>query len=414
MSETAGPAAAPAGRRLRIVVPRYGAGVNGGSELLMRRLAHALTARRWAVSVWTTTAGDEGTWAAAFAPGDDLDGAVRVRRFPVLARRRPVAFHHLSRAVFRLPPPLRPEALWLLAQGPFAPGLVRSLATAASRPTLFMPYLYHPALRGLPATPSPRILVPAAHDEPALRLRAVGRLVAAADALWYATEEERSLLEEAHPVAARRPHAVGNAAIDPPPLTDPEGFRARHGLGRYLLYAGRLTPGKGVDLLLRGHALLRERHPEVSLVLIGDAGATTAASEGVVPLGWVGDEERWSALAGAEALVVPSHLESLSLVALEAWACGRPCLLNAGSPVLAGQAERSGGALLFTSPESLAGAAARLLEDPDEARRHGEAGRTFVALGYRWNAVVQRLEGLIAAAGAGGRQAARARASRTR
>jgi len=390
------PRAAP--RQLRLVVPRFGAGVSGGSELLMRRLAVTLQRRRWQVEVWTTTAGDEATWSPAFPPGDDVDGGVRVRRFAVAARRPPRLFHQVSRAMFRLPGTLRPETAWLVAQGPFAPGLVRALATGPDRPTLFTPYLYHPTIWGIPAAPHPRLLIPAAHDEAPLRLRAIGRAVAAVDGLWYGTEEERALLEAVHPVAARRPHAVGTVAIDPPTGVDADGFRRDRGLGRYLLYAGRVTRGKGVDLLLEGYAVLRRRHPDLSLVLIGDPDRLAAPPEGVLSLGWLGDEEHWSALAGAEAVVVPSSLESLSLVTLEAWASGRPCLLNRDSPVLAGQAERSGGALLFRDPEELVTAALRLLADPEEAARRGDAGRRYVALNYRWNAVVRRLEGLLATA----------------
>jgi glycosyltransferase involved in cell wall biosynthesis len=382
-------------RRLRLVVPRYGSGVSGGIELLVRRLAHALQKRRWDVEVWTTTAGDEATWSPAFPPGDDLDGPIRVRRFEVVGRRRPRLFHQMSRGLFRLPPALRPETAWLVAQGPFAPALVHALAIGSDRPTLFAPYLYHPTIWGLPAAPHPRLLIPAAHDEPALRLRAVGRVVAAADALWYLTEEERSLLEAAHPVARRRPHAVGAVAIDPPLAADGEAFRRERGVGRYLLYAGRATPGKGLELVLAGHARLRQRHPDVSLVVIGDAAGLGAAPEGVISLGWLDDQERWAALAGAEAVVAPSRLESLSLVALEAWTVGRPCLVNADSPVLAGQAERSGGALLFRDPRELCDAAERLLADPLEASRIGDAGRRYVALHYRWNGVVRRLEGLL-------------------
>jgi glycosyltransferase involved in cell wall biosynthesis len=382
-------------RRLRLVVPRYGSGVSGGIELLVRRLAHALQKRRWDVEVWTTTAGDEATWSPAFPPGDDLDGPIRVRRFEVVGRRRPQLFHQMSRGLFRLPPALRPETAWLVAQGPFAPALVHALAIGSDRPTLFAPYLYHPTIWGLPAAPHPRLLIPAAHDEPALRLRAVGRVVAAADALWYLTEEERSLLEAAHPVARRRPHAVGAVAIDPPLAADGEAFRRERGVGRYLLYAGRATPGKGLELVLAGHARLRQRHPDVSLVVIGDAAGLDAAPEGVISLGWLDDQERWAALAGAEAVVAPSRLESLSLVALEAWTVGRPCLVNADSPVLAGQAERSGGALLFRDPRELCDAAERLLADSLEASRIGDAGRRYVALHYRWNGVVRRLEGLL-------------------
>jgi glycosyltransferase involved in cell wall biosynthesis len=205
-----------------------------------------------------------------------------------------------------------------------------------------------------------------------------------------------------HPVAARRLYAIGTVAIDPPIGVNRDAFRRDRGLGRYLLYAGRVARGKGVDLLLDGYALLRQRHPELSLVLIGDPDRLAAPPEGVLSLGWLDDEEHWSALAGAVAVVVPSSLESLSLVTLDAWAAGRPCLLNRDSPVLAGQARRSGGALLFRDPAELCDGAARLLADPAEAARLGDAGRRFVALHYRWNAVVQRLEELITTVGGAG------------
>jgi glycosyltransferase involved in cell wall biosynthesis len=101
----------------------------------------------------------------------------------------------------------------------------------------------------------------------------------------------------------------------------------------------------------------------------------------------------WDAVAGAAAVVVPSFLESQSLLAVEAWAVGRPALLNAASPALAGQAQRSGGAAVYRGPAELAQAAAALLDDPARAAALGAAGRHFVETRYRWEAV---LDGVVA------------------
>ena len=380
--------------------PRYGAEVVGGSERLARMIALSLVAAGWQVEVLTTCARDIATWRNLDPPGVAVDEGVTVRRFPVRAARRPQMFHQFSRAFFRLPPALRPEGMWVAAQGPWSPGLIGAVRQAdPGVPTLVLPYLYHPTLRGLPAFPGPRLLNPAAHDELPLRLRAVGAAVAAADAFWYGTDEERELLERVHPAAAAKPSAVGTVGIVAPPAeeVDPARFRARLGAGEapYLLYGGRVSAGKGMEDLLEGVRLLRRDRPDALLVLTGEAGTVVTGSPGVVPVGRLDEAARWDALAGASAVVVPSFHESLSLLALEAWAVGRPVLANAESPVLLGQLLRSGGGIGYRGPAELAQAAADLLSDTAVAASLGRAGKRFVELTYRWELVHARLEGLI-------------------
>ena len=384
--------------------PRYGTAVVGGAERLARMLATSLRDAGWHVEVLTTCARDAATWRNQEPPGTSDDEGVVVRRFPVRARRHPALFHQLSRGFFRLPPSLRPEGMWLRAQGPWSPGLVEAIASGPATPTLFLPYLYHPVVCGLPRSPGPRVLMPAAHDERPLALRAVGEAIAAAGALWYGTDEEREIVERAHPAAAAKPWAVGNVGIVPPPRADPSAFRARVGLGElpYLLYGGRVAPGKGMEELLQGLRLLRGQpgFGAVRLVLTGEAGTATAASDAVLPVGMLDEAARWEALAGAAAVVVPSFHESLSLLALEAWAVGRPVLANAASPVLLGQVLRSGGGIGYRGAAELAQAAADLLSDPAVAGALGRSGRSYVEMTYRWEVVHARLEALIALAAA--------------
>jgi glycosyltransferase involved in cell wall biosynthesis len=390
-------AVAESERRLRIVTPRFGEAVVGGAEWVARELALRLAAAGWGIEVLTTCAVDAVTWRNAEPAGAGQDGPVAVQRFPTLIRRPPRLFHQLSRAVFRLPPALRPEPLWIALQGPYAPGLVRHLAAAPATPTLFLPYLYHPSLRGAPRSRGARLLMPAAHEERPLRLRSVARLVDAVDGFLYATPEERGLLEHEHPAAATRAWRVGNVGLEAPGGVDPGRARERLGVrGPYLLHAGRAATGKGLDDLLAALGLLRREHPEAALVLAGDAGAPAAADPpGVVRAGRLERALLWDAVAGAAAVVVPSYLESQSLLALEAWAVGRPALLNAASPALAGQAERSGGATLYRGPAELAAAAARLLDDPGRAAALGASGRRFVEDRYRWEVVLAGIAGLV-------------------
>jgi glycosyltransferase involved in cell wall biosynthesis len=390
----------PASPAVRFVVPRYGTGIVGGSENLVRRLAHALTARGWKVEVWSTTAVEEATWAGDL-PLAEREGEVQVRRFPVARLRHPRAFHQFSRAMFRLPAAIRPEGAWIRAQGPYSPQLVRALAVAEPIPAVFTPYLFHPTVFGLPAAAHPRILMPAAHDERPLGLRSVGRTIAAADALWYHSEDEQALVESRHPEALRIPFAVGTVGVEAASAADPGRFRAGHGIEEpYLLYGGRAATGKGVEMLLDGFAALRRTRADVRLVVAGERGAAIDASpRGVVFAGRLDDSDWADVIAGAAAVVVPSRFESLSLLMLEAWAARRPVLANAASPVLRGLAERSGGAVMFTTADELAGAALRVLDDAQLADRLGAAGSAYVAANYRWDDVVARLSRLIQAAG---------------
>lgn len=362
----------------------------------MRRLGMALSERGWRVDVWTTTAIDADTWTAGFAAGIEHDGAIEVRRFPVAVRRNPTIFRRLSHAAYHLPGALAAEHLWAIAQGPYAPSLVRALSEAPPSPTLFHPYLFHPTLYGLPAAPHPRILAPAAHDEPALRLGVVRRAVLAADGLWFHTPEERELLVSLHPRAASVPWECGVVGVDAPGNIDAFAFAARHRItGPYLYSGGRKAAGKGFEVLTRAVEVIRRTHPTLNLVLSGEAGDTSPAPW-IRGVGRLDERERWEAIAGAAAVVVPGSMESLSLLALEGWAMGRPCLLNAGSPVLLGHIDRSGGGLGFRDAGELADLAITLLDNPARGAALGEAGREYVARTYRWELAEQRLRRLIA------------------
>ncbi len=395
LTDTAVTGGGAAAKRLRIVVPRYGAAVVGGAESAMRQLAHALTSRGWDVQVWTTTAVDEATWSSGFAAGVEHDGDVEVRRFPLALRRRPRLFQQISRAAYHLPRPLRPEHLWSIAQGPYAPTLVRALSDADAVPTLFSPYLYHPTLFGLPAASHPRILCPAAHDEPALALGVVRRAVLSADALWFHSPEERELLLAKHPSSRRLPWRSGVVGVTPPAGLDDQAFRVRQGIvGPYLYYGGRAAGGKGMTVLTTAATLLRNADPAITVVVSGDAGDIEGRPQ-FRGVGRLDERARWEAIAGAAAVVVPGSMESLSLLALEAWSLGRPCLLNAASPVLAGHVARGGGGLLFHAAEDLATRATELVNNRQAAAEMGAAGRAYVTRTYRWDLAEERLEALI-------------------
>jgi len=92
-------------------------------------------------------------------------------------------------------------------------------------------------------------------------------------------------------------------------------------------------------------------------------------------------------MSAASALVMPSFYESLSMVALEAWALGRPVLANARCDVLLGQCRRSAGGLCYAHFGDFETMLSRLLEDPSAAADLGRRGREYFDAQYSWSVI---------------------------
>ncbi|MGV0852622.1 MSMEG_0565 family glycosyltransferase [Mycolicibacterium phlei] len=128
---------------------------------------------------------------------------------------------------------------------------------------------------------------------------------------------------------------------------DAEGkARWRDRLGRYVLAVGGIEPRKGTLDLVEAYALLRQRVPDLSLVVAGgetlfdyrDYRAQVdrrCAELGVAPviLGPVAEDELPSLVAACEVFAFPSTKEGFGLAAMEALAAGRP-VVTRDLPVL--------------------------------------------------------------------------------
>ena len=384
--------------------PRYGEDVPGGAEQLARMFAERTAARGHEVTVVTTCARSHVDWADAFPAGRSEVGGVVVHRFPVARPRDYVEFDGLTHRVLsgrsRRPRFLQEE--WMRLQGPWAPGLETWLGRHARDfdCVICVPYLYWTTWAVLRTVPgrAPVLVHPAIHDEGVLRLSIFDRMFRTADAFALSTPEEVDLIASRFGLAARGA-VVGIGIAEG--TGDPVRFRASAGLGDapYLAYVGRVQAAKGAGELIDYFDAYKARRPDsdLRLVLVGEPLLPVPERDDIVVTGFVDESVRDDAVAGARALVMPSYYESFSIVLADAFARGRPALVQGSCPALVGQARRSGAAVPYRGYAAFEAAVDALVGDPDLADRMGTAGREYVRREYDWEVVLDRYESLLAA-----------------
>ena len=326
-------------------------GLSGGSETYVRSLAAALARQR--------------VDATAFVPTIAPDAGDGLRTVVVGEYRASTATG--SRAL----------AMSLAA---IAPGRLRR---RYGRPDV----VHYPLTVPLPRVDAPSVVT--LHDvqhldlpenfdrtERAFRRIAYDRACRRAGAVVVISEFVRDRALDALGLAPERVHVIGQGV-------DHARFRPGNGTREaFLLYPARPWPHKNHARLLSAFALLRERRPDLKLVLTGKGVESLGSPpQGVEARGSVSADELADLYRRAACLVFPSLYEGFGLPPLEAMASGCPVTAaSAGAiPEVCGDA-----AVLFDplDPEAIAAGVREALDREDELRARGlerAAGRTWDA-----------------------------------
>jgi glycosyltransferase involved in cell wall biosynthesis len=108
----------------------------------------------------------------------------------------------------------------------------------------------------------------------------------------------------------------------------------------------------------------------------------------MLDVGFVSEQEKHEAMAGAVAFIHPSVNESLGIVLLESWLARTPALVHAKGVVLRDQCTGPAAGLWFKNYPEFEAALSLLLDRPETRRALGESGRRFVRQDtYAWDAV---------------------------
>ena len=198
---------------------------------------------------------------------------------------------------------------------------------------------------------------------------------------------------------ASRVVTVHNGIAARRPQRSREQLRAELGLpadAPVVAMVSVLRAGKGHDVGIEAVRALRERHPQLRLLVVGDGPARAEVEARAAPLGdavvLTGfRRDVVELLAASDMLLLPSRMDAFPTSLLEAASVGVPAVATAvgGIPEIVDDGET--GLLIPAPPEAGAVTAAigALLDDPDLRVRLGEAARDRFAARFtaeRWAA----------------------------
>ncbi len=231
-----------------------------------------------------------------------------------------------------------------------------------------------------------------------IRLAALARLASAFVAVSAPIRDE--LIDAGIPDRRIRriPNGVDTRRFAPADPAERARLRAMLGLpgGPVAIYSGRLAPEKGPDVLLDAWAEARRLSVAGTLCLVGEGPDLAALRARAVRLGVAGsvrfpgactDVAAW--LRAADAFVLPSRAEGLSVALIEAMACGLPVVATD----VGGTRDAAGEGALLVPPErpaEIAEALAAVLAGGERARALGEAGRARAVERYGIERVAAR------------------------
>ena len=226
-----------------------------------------------------------------------------------------------------------------------------------------------------------------------------------ASAIIYTTEEEKRQ-HNFKTRAAVIPYALSRD--DYLPLPQRGAFRRRHpAIGNSLLivFLSRLSPKKGLDLLIPAFARVVAQSPNVHLVVAGPGEGdmehqvrTWITQHGigdkVTLTGMLLGQDKLELLADGDIFVLPSYGESFGIAVTEAMLCGMPVVVSDQVSIQRVISETGSGMVVSCTADSLASAMLRLAEDPELRSAQGVAGRRAVLARFAWPQVVADLERL--------------------
>ena len=173
------------------------------------------------------------------------------------------------------------------------------------------------------------------------------------------------------------------------------------GDGPIVLFLSRIDAKKGLDILIRALAQLKD-HRDFAFVVAG-AGTTSyereirllVSNSGLEDrtrfLGMVEGKDKWAVLAGADIFVLPSHNENFGVAVVEAMASELPVVISNRVAIHVDVLDAKAGIVTGLEVNEVATAIDTLLINNDLRRDMGQAGRALAGEKFSWEANGRRI-----------------------
>lgn len=163
------------------------------------------------------------------------------------------------------------------------------------------------------------------------------------------------------------------------------------------LFVGSLHFRKGPEVLLRAFLDARKKIPAAKLVYAGEGemlgrlqaeAQSDGSAEAVRFVGWPKAAQLQALYAAADVVCLPYRYDPFGVVALEAWAAGKPVIVSGDGAAAEIVYDKANG--LRCSESGLTDALAGLLGEPEMARWMGRNGRVAAETAFSWQAIAEQ------------------------
>jgi len=380
--------------KIAFVVQRCGKEVFGGAEALTLQIGQSLS-EIFDVEILTTRAREATTWENYYSEGLEKVGNLGIRRFSVDKKRDP-QFVPISQYLESHNDDTKKGEEFIEASGPVCHELISFIEKNKNNYDLFVfvGFLYWQTFHGLPLVKEKSLLLPTAHNEPWIHFKVFEKVFELPIGYMFLTNSEKEFVHRKFGHQEKPFEIVGHGVDQSMASKNYESSKINVPKN-YLLYVGRISVGKGCELLSNYFKKFLEiNKTDLKLVMVGSK-EQPIGNKNIIIFENLSAEKKFFVLQNCKLFVMPSYYESLNIAVLEAWLFKKPVLVNGESDVLKEHCLRGQGGLYFQNYEEFAECLGLLLKNNSISNELAINGEKYVRENYNWEVTKKKYKNFL-------------------